>query len=277
MPVFKQWHNVMWNEIAYKMGLGAYLKLRQQYLNDAANKGIVDPDIIRQLEERAAVHAKRAVGFMDNLDMTRDYRMWGNFFTFASKWSTGQARTLGGALGWKPLADLGGGESYGSDHSLINRIEQRQAQKLMFGGMLKMAVAATVMGAVSSYFTGQQSTPWQNFQRDPAHTFDMYLGRDAKGQDHWRHMPLFGFQREITDYALAAVKAQRDGKDWWHVATAPIVRMEGKANPITQTGFEVIIGREISKWDERLRREVRHGCRPNHHQHPKGAGREGAA
>jgi len=71
---------------------------------------------------------------MDNLDMTRDYRMWGNFFTFASKWSTGQARTLGGALGWKPLADLGGGESYGSDHSLINRIEQRQAQKLMFGG-----------------------------------------------------------------------------------------------------------------------------------------------
>src|SRR6266853_4204057 len=162
---------------------------------------------------RLAVHnSKYAMGFLDRADMTRDWRLIGNSAFFANSWSTVQLRMLGKAgsamkvPGANWLANFGGGERYvdavtpmmkdmgkmsPEELKWINSQDGTLAKQYAIGGALKLLAVSTMLGYAGSSIaslTGQPnahpSGPWDNFMRDPTHTFDIYLGTDPNtGKD----------------------------------------------------------------------------------------------
>src|SRR5207249_4319627 len=92
--------------------------------------------------------------------------------------------------------------------------------------------------------------PYENFLRDPTHTFDIYMGTDpATGKDKWQHNPTYGMIQEMMLYGMAGIKAQREGKSTGDVIEAVLGRYGfGKGNPMLSQAFDQLTGRNNSKW-----------------------------
>lgn len=275
-PAMKQWHNFMWYELAWKGQLGLAMHLTDDFAaRFEAWKGrpMNEPEFNNAMR-LAVLQAKYTMGFIDRTDMTRQWNVIAGTGFFANSWTTVQMRFLGKALpkwvpGSKFLANVGGGERYidiispamkagGMEPETlrwINSQEGHLARQFVLGGTVKLlavSVALGYIGSTISVMTGQPgaqaSGPWQNFLKDPTHTFDIYGGVDsATGKYIWHHNPLYGMMQEVINDGMEAVRAQRRGESPALVATAPLARFGfGKTNPILSTILDVLTQRENS-------------------------------
>jgi hypothetical protein len=259
---FKLQERLMWKTVGYNSLYGLGDKLSNEYMTMMAVK---HPDVpVTQFEaDKVGMDAaKKAVGYLDQLDMSKNYNLGANVLLLANRWTTGQLRTMGEAFSIKRLARIGNPVPMEGSSARASEFMQRRqvelSRRLMMGGMLRLFMVGTALSTVVSalHNNGVPSTPWDNFQKDPAHTFDIYMGRDSQtNRDSWVHMPFYLFQREMVDWAMAAVKAQEQGKPFIDpknfgdsVLTAPFVRFAGKMNPVTKTSLEVATGQEIGQW-----------------------------
>lgn len=271
-PLFKRYHELIWRDINYEGTFGLADKLSKEYLAGWPSKHPdepITPDIRSDADKWGMAQAKKALGNLDTLDMSRDWALWGNVAFLANKWTTSQLRTLGEAFSIGPLKDmaspfarLGGVVPLeGSSPAATAYMQQRAinaSQHLVFGGLLRLAITGTVMSTAISaiHNNGVPTTPFQNYQKDPARMFDIYTGRDATtNRDTWIHMPFFLFQREMLDWVMSAVKANSEGKDFIDstnlgdsVLAQPFLKFVNKMDPVTKTALEGITGSEISSW-----------------------------
>ena len=202
------------------------------------------------------------------MDMSKNWNLWGSVLFLANKWTTAQMRTLGEAFSigplkdmMSPLARIGGAlplEGHTPEATAFMQARSiRMSQQLILGGLIRLAMLGTVAstGISSLLNNGVASNPYQNFQKDPAHTFDIYQGRDANGQDQWIKLPFYLFQREALDWAMSAVKANQEGKPFLDVnhlgesvLTAPFMKFAGKLDPATKLSLELSTGQEMNAW-----------------------------
>lgn len=280
VPGFKQWHNFMWHGVAWKGQIGLAMHLTDK-ISEAFEEHFDRPPTQAEFDNilrLSTQNAKYAMGFLDRADMTRDWRMIGNSAFFANSWSSVQIRMFGKFLqamkvpGGRFLANFGGGERYntfvtkmmkdmgGMDQETLDWINSQDgalAKNYVLGGALKLlatSVALNYAGSTIAVLTGQpnaqMSGPWNNFMRDPTHTFDIYLGTDpATGKDKWQHNPLYGMIQEMALYGLAAVKEARNGGNPYDVAEAPVLRYAfGKMNPMFNLVADLYAQREMSMY-----------------------------
>jgi hypothetical protein len=272
VPGFRQWHNIMWHDIAWKGHIGLSL-----HLLDVMRTELAKPENLgRELNEAefenagrlAVTQSKHAMGFITKDEMTRDWQIYANSLFLANSWSLSQARFLGQVApqslpGAKYLANLGGGETYNdvvteqmrtlggmSQKSLdaINSFQGRTARRLMLGGSAKLLAISMILSYIGSYIaTGNGQGPWQNYQRDPTRTFDIYLGTDPiTGKDRWQHNSLFGMQQEMLLYLMQGIKDHNEGSNPYDTFLGVAGRIANKANPILSTGLDEMVNRNLS-------------------------------
>lgn len=271
VPGFQTWHNIMWQHVAWKGQIGLTLHL-MDVMRSEMEKELgrnVNEAEFENMGRMATQMAKYAMGFLTKDQMTRDWQIYGNAAFLANAWTTSQLRLLGMAI---PkglpvrdyLANIGGGETYNdvvssqmqslgkmTQTSLekVNSYQVKMAQKMMLGGTVKLLIAASLLSAIGSYFgnQGQVQWLWQNYQRDPTHTFDIYLGKDQKtGKDQWAHNPLFGMQQELALYLLQAIKEKESGGNPYDILSSVGGRFANKLNPISSTALDLFMNRNLS-------------------------------
>jgi hypothetical protein len=258
-------HDAMWKTVGYNGVYGMADKLSKEYLVAYAN---AHPDEAltwqhQQDADKFAMDAsKKALGYLDNLDMSKDWDLWGNVLFLANRWTTSQLRTMGEALGIGSLGSIGKAIPLEGHNPTATDFMQRRgitmSQRLIFGGMMRLLLVGTLISTAGSAITngGVPSTPLQNFMKDPNHTFDIYTGRDPKtNRDTWTRMPFYLFQREMVDWTMAGLKAAQEGKpliDKNNLGDssllAPFERFTSKMDPITKAGLELSTGQELSQW-----------------------------
>lgn len=270
-PGFKQWHNVMWHDIAWKGHIG--LILHQMDVGGKAFEKATGRKMnaaeVTNASKLAVEMSKYAMGFLDKSEMTHDWQVYGNSVLFANSWSLSQLRLLGKMLpgkvpGAQFLANLGGGEKYNSKVTedmmtkgnmtqegldVINGMTGKMARRMMLGGAAKLMAMSTAIAYIGSYFgnQGQAQGPWDNAQRDATHIFDIYLGTDpVTGKDMWQHNPIFGMQQEMLLYMLQGVKDSKNGTDIYGAMAGMAARYKGKENPILSTVADLAVGRDLT-------------------------------
>lgn len=275
--VFNRFHDLMWVDGVWQGHIGLTMHLADYYakkMEEANNGTPVNAAQFNHAIRLAALQSNKAVGFLDRMDMSRNWRMIGETVNFANAWSTLQFRNLGtglkGVPGAKALQNWGGGERYldtltkilpeggltADDMNLMNSVNGKIGRRFVVNGTLKLLAASTIMGYMGSYIavlTGQPGAqltgPWQNFQKDPTHTFDIFGGIDPQtGKQIWYHNPLYNALSELIDYNMGAVKAQRQGEDLGSILTNPLERYaSGKANPFIGQFVAMMTGQELNR------------------------------
>lgn len=269
---FRAQHDLTWRQTGYYGLVGLADKLSKEYVSDWASRNPDQPitdQMYRDADKQAVYQAKKALGYLTNLDMSKDWDLYGNTLFLANRWTMSQLRSLGDAFSIGPLKGIGilskfGGssapsiESGGKFADYLQRKNAYTAQKLVWGGMARLLMTTFVTStAISSLLNhGVPSTPFQNFQKDPARTFDIYAGRDPNtGRDNWIRTPFFLFQREMTDWAMAGVKALQEGHPLvdpnnlgFSALFAPFESFANKMDPISRLSFELSTGTELNLW-----------------------------
>ena len=277
IPGMRQFHDILWRQTGYYGLVGLTDRLSKEYQADWIAKGNQVTDADRaNFDKQAAYETRKALGYLTNLDMSKDWNLYGNVLLLANRWTTGQLRSLGDAFGIKYLSNLGtgskalglaGGSSRvveGTSPEIERFMKDKNvaiARRLVWGGMVRLAMTSMILStAISSLLNnGVPYTPVQNFLKDPNHTFDIYAGKtsdpDGTSHDNWIRLPFFLFQREMLDWAMAGVKAVQNGLPIVNadslggsVAGAPFARFAGKLNPILQLGIELPLNQELSLW-----------------------------
>jgi tRNA nucleotidyltransferase/poly(A) polymerase len=262
IPGYEWYHDLIWKKTMYNGTYGLGHKIMQEHLAARAAQGVpITPEERFDAAKVGMRAAKQAMGSITNIDMSNNWRLWGNVIFLANRWTTGQLRTIGEAIGFKRLANMGGGVALeghdaGSTRAMQAR-SQQMSQRLLTGGLIRLAIVGTALssGVSALLNNGVPSTPFDNFQKDPARTFDIYAGRDASGKDQWFRMPFYLFQREMVDWVMSAVKANNEGKDFINTknlgdsaALAPFVHFAGKLDPVTKAALESLTGQELNGW-----------------------------
>ena len=258
-PVFKGYENLIWHHGGEVPKWGLWDMLSKQFEDSWVKKNPgqpVTPDMKSAFDRLAAKEARNAVGYFNQMDMSKDWSLISNVSFLAGKWTTAQLRTIGAAVSAdNRLANLGGAAKLPTTGNVaLDKFMADKhveiARRLVIGGLIRLAIITTLAGgAISQLATGSPSTPVQNYQRDPAHTFDVYMGRDSTtNKDKWLRNPFYLFQREMSDWALAAAKSAQEGRPLQDTLVAPIGRFAGKINPVTRFGFEMLTGRELGRW-----------------------------
>lgn len=278
IPGLAQFHHWMWKDVVWNGMAGLALHMSDQHFIQTAKEfhgwdgqgGAATAESLLTPQERDAAmrqavnDAKLATGILAKSDMSLAWQTWGRAVLLSAPWTLSQYRAArdamagSGAIGRK----LGRPDmTHVSEKMIQSGFDQRHARffdglhtqiarRMLFGGALKMAMSMAVMQPVISFMlTGQPTNMIQNFQKDPTHTFDIWAGRDpATGKDLWLASGFFGWQREMAEYGLTAIKASMEGKSVGEVATAPLLRFTNKNNPLGRLSLEMITGQEIGKW-----------------------------
>lgn len=278
IPVLKQFHQWMWKDVVWNGMLGMAMHMADQHIVRAARDlhgwngdgGAREAETVITPQERdaamrqAVYDAKLSTGLLDKADMSLAWQTYGRAVLMSAPWTLGQMRTLrDSTLGNTKLSKKLGRP----DLSIVNDkmiqsgfgnkearyfdgLSTKMARRLLFSGTLKMAMTMAFAQPVLSFLiAGKPMNMIQNYQKDPAHMFDVWAGVDpATGKDIWLASGFFGWQREMAEYGLSAIKASQESKSPLEVATAPLIRMTNKNNPLARIAIEEAIGIDIGKW-----------------------------
>lgn len=285
VPGLKQFHHWMWKDVVWNGSAGLAMHMADQHIKRVAGDADLAAEAGRQVwdgkggaevaekyltpQERdralrqATYDAQVATGLLAKSDMSLAWQTYGRAVLISAPWTLSQLRVgrdaiLGNAkiaqkmgrpdysIASKKMVESGFGQKHAQ---YFDSLHTKMARRMLFGGMLKMAMTmALVQPALSWILTGQPTNILQNFQKDPTHTFDIYAGTDATGKDNWISTGFFGWQREMAEYGLSAIKAAQEGKSPYEVGTAPLVRFTNKNNPLGRLAFEEATNNQIGKW-----------------------------